>query len=182
MITRRKKITILAVISVIIVSFVGLQINEIIAEPTGTKNYTFAENVKIIVVFEFEDGAELTQAQTFEQRRGFNINNKPVFELVKVVGNTPLLYAIADETQKYRKTTYSQFPASLEFDVKILLANEGEILRSFAYKDCYVARYKVVTESDREEGYISKSMGFAVLDEFTFQCDSYEPLNPSLKP
>ena len=43
MIARRKKITILAVISVVIASFVGLQINEIIAEPTGTKNYTFAE-------------------------------------------------------------------------------------------------------------------------------------------
>ncbi len=88
---------------------------------------------------------------------------------------------MADETQQYRDNVYTAFPASLEFDVKILLANDGEVLRSFAYKECNVAKYKVVTESDREEGYISKSMGFAVVDEFTFQCDSYEPLNPQLE-
>jgi len=181
MIARRKKITILAVISVIIVSFVGLQINEIIAEPTGTENYTFAENVKITAVFEFKDGAEVTQAQTFEQKRGFNINNKPVFKLVKIIGNTPLLYALTDETQQYRDSVYTTFPAHMEFDVKILLANDGEVLRSFAYKECNVAKYKVVTESDKEEGYISKSMGFAVVDEFTFQCESYKPLIPQLE-
>ncbi|KAG2476742.1 MAG: conserved exported protein of unknown function [Nitrosopumilales archaeon] len=182
MIARRKKITILAVISVVIASFVGLQINEIIAEPTGTKNFTYAENVKIIVVFEFKDGSEVTEAQTFEQKRGFNIKNKPVFELVKIVGNTPLLYAITDETQQYRKTTFSRFPTELEFDVEILLANEGEILRSFAYKECSVVKYKVYTESDMEEGYVSTSMGFALVDEFTFQCDSIEPLIPSSEP
>jgi len=182
MIARRKKITILAVISVVIASFVGLQINEIIAEPTVTKDYIFAENVKIIAVFEFEDGSEVTLAQTFEQKRGFNIKNKPVFELVKIVGDTPLLYSIADETQKFRQTTFLRFPAALEFDVEILLANEGAILRSFAYKECSVVNYKVGTESDMEEGYISRSMGFAVVDKFTFQCDSYEPLDPSSKP
>jgi len=181
MMTRRKKITILAVISVIIVSFVGFQINEIIAEPTGTKNYTFAENVKITAVFEFKSGSEITQIQTFEQKRGFNINNKPVFKLVKVIGNTPLLYAVTDATQQYRGSVYSQFPAHLEFDVKILLANEGEILRSFEYEQCKVAKYKVGTESDKEEGYISGSMGFAVVDEFTFQCKSHNALNPLLE-
>jgi len=181
MIARRKKITILAVISVIIVSFVGFQINEIIAETTGTKNYTFAENVKITAVFEFKDGAEIIQAQTFEQKRGFNINNKPVFELVKVIGNTPLLYAVTDATQQYRETVTKQFPERLKFDVKILLANEGEILRSFVYKDCKVAKYKINTESDKEEGYISKWLGFAVVDEFTFQCKSHVAVNPLLE-
>lgn len=181
MMTRRKKITILAVISVIIVSFVGLQINEIIAEPTGTENYTFAENVKITAVFEFKDGVEITQAQTFQQIRGFNINNKPVFELVKVIGNTPLLYAVTDATQQYREIITSQFPARLEFDVKVLLADEGEILRSFTYKQCRVAKYNVNTESDKEEGYVSKSEGFAVVDVFTFQCKSHNALNPLLE-
>ena len=181
MITRRKKITILAVISVIIVSFAGLQINEIIAEPTGTKKYTFAENVKITAVFEFKDGVEITQAQTFEQKRGFNINNKPVFKLVKVIGNTPLLYAVTDATQQHRDIIASQFPTRLEFDVEILLANEGEILRSFAYQQCRVAKYNVNTESDKEEGYVSKSEGFAVVDEFTFQCKSHNAMNPLLE-
>ncbi len=181
MITRRKKITILAVISVIIVSFVGFQINEIIAEPTGTENYTFAENVKITAVFEFKDGSEITQAQTFEQKKGFNINNKPIFKLVKVIGNTPLLYAVTDATQQYRDTVTKSFPPRLEFDVKILLANEGEILRAFEYKLCKVAKYNVDTESDKEEGYISKWLGFAVVDEFTFQCKSHVAVNPLLE-
>jgi len=181
MISSRKKITILVLISVTAVSFVGLQFNEIIAETIGITNYTFAENVKITAVFEFKVGTEVTEAQIFVQRRGFNIDSKPVFKLVKVIGNTPLLYSVTDETQKYRKAAYLTFPTHLEFDVKILLASDGEVLRSFAYEDCKVVKYKVDTESDKEEGYISKSMGFAVVDEFTFRCDSYEPLNPQLK-
>ena len=176
----RKKITIFVLISVIAVSFIGLQLNEIIAETTGTEDYTFAENVKITVVFDFRDGTEVTEAQTFEQKRGFNINNDPVFELVKVIGNTPLLYSIVDETQKHRDTPYYTFPDTLEFNVKILLANDGEVLRSFAYEECRVVKYKVGTESDKEEGYISKSLGFAVVDEFTFQCDSYESSYPKI--
>jgi len=181
MITLRKKITILAVISIITVSFVGLQINEIIAEPTGTENYTFAENVKITAVFEFKDGDEVTQAQTFQQTRGFNINNKPVFKLEKVIGNTPLLYAVTDATQQYRETVGKQFPPRLEFDVKVLLANEGEILRSFEYTQCKVANYKVFTEYDKEEGYVSTSEGFAIVDVFTFQCKTHIAVNPLLE-
>ena len=113
MISHRKKITILVLVSIIAVSFIGLQFNEIIAETTGITNYTFAENVKITVVFEFKDGTEITEAQTFEQKRGFNIDNKPTFKLVKVLGNTPLLYAMADETKKHRDSPYTQFPPQI---------------------------------------------------------------------
>jgi len=156
MISHRKKITIFVLISVVFVTYVGLQLNEIIAQTTGTENYTFAENVKITAVFKFGEKTEVTQVQTFKQKRGFNINNDPVFELVKVIGNTPLLYSFVDETQKYRNSPYTQLPSDLEFDVEILLANDGEILRSFAYEACHVVNYKVDTESDKEEGYFSK--------------------------
>jgi len=178
MVFHRKKITIFVLIFVVFVSYVGLQLNEIIAETTITEDYTFAENVKITAIFEFKEKTEVTEVQTFNQKRGFNINNDPVFELVKVIGNTPLLYSVVDETQKYRDTPYSIIPSNLEFDVQILLANNAQILRSFAYEECYVVKYKVDTESDKEEGYISKSLGFAVVDEFTFQCDSYEASYP----
>jgi hypothetical protein len=104
--------------------------------------------------------------------------SKPSFTMEKVVGGTPYLYAAADETQKYFASSGFEYDYKF-FDVTVYLANGGDVLRSFEYRDCQVTNYSVATRSDNEEGYTGK--GFVIVDQFSFECKGYAPHNPAME-
>ena len=54
------------------------------------------------------------------------------------------------------------------------------VLRKFHYEDCRVTDYKVRTEFDKDKPWVYKG-GFAILDDFKFTCNGYQPVNTLLE-
>jgi hypothetical protein len=166
-------IAIVAAISMVI----GVNQNDVIAEEK--KEYKLANGVKVNAVFYFMDGTEKVNFQIFEQMSGFDREKAtPQFELEGAIdADRPLLYKAADMT--YQRAKYDQKHEYAQFDVDVILEN-GMVLRKFHYEDCRVTDYKVRTEFDKDKPWVY-SGGFAVLDEFKFACNGYQPLNPLLE-
>ena len=180
----RKTTNSIAILSVIVaiaaISTVGFQVNEIIAaDDTEDKGYNFAEGKSITGVMSFNDQTtEITEFQVFNQKSGFDRSETYNVELIKTSGDTPYLNQAADDAYHYRTS-----PAQLKytyFDVDLIIAEGGDIKRSFSYGDCVVVDYKIATFFDKEEGWTT-SKGFAVTDEYELECKSYTPHNPQLE-
>ena len=163
-------------VAIAIFSFELFSINEIIAEKIAEdRGYLFAEDVSVTGEFSFFKGDAVYEFQSFSQKSGFKSRESYVFNLGKIVGDTPLLHHAADLSYEFRNS-----PALLEdfasFDVKILLAQDSEHKRAFSYSDCIVSDSHVQTAFDLEEGWFNKH--FSVIDNFEIQCDAITPLNP----
>jgi len=159
-----------------LVSIAGFQLNEIVAEETSEKKgYTFAENTKITAVFSFNDGTEIADFEVFEQKLGFDLKQTAVFELERIVGNTPLLHKVSDMAHKYSLSSFND--GYNDFDVTILLAQEGNVIRQYNYASCDITNNIVKTLHDKEEGW-NTSKGFAVIDKYEFTCSGYTPYSP----
>lgn len=191
--------TTLSVIAVFAVaSFAGFEIpdTDAITAAVQPAKYVFVENISTTVEFKFRDGTETAPFQQFSQTGGFGTATlevaklaksgdssehtgraKPSFTLEKNVGGTPYLYEAADQAQKNILNSGLEYPYKF-FDVTVYLAAGGDVLRSFEYRDCKITNYAATTRSDNEEGYTGK--GFAVVDQFTFECDGYTPHNPAM--
>ena len=190
--------TALSVIAVFaIISFVGFdQVADAIVISIQPSKMVFVENTATTAEFNFRDGSETTAFQQFTQTGGFGTTTqdatpkgkteggadhtgrtKPSFTLEKIAGGTPYLYEAADQAQKYVTNAGMEFPYRF-FDVTVYVASGGDVLRSFEYHKCRVTNYVMATRSDNEEGYTGK--GFALVDQFTFECDGYQPLNPAM--
>ena len=189
--------TTLSVIAVFaIISFVGFDhIADAIVMSVQPEKFVFVEKVSTTAQFTFRDGSETSAFQQFTQTGGFGITivdatgrtknysndhagrTKPAFTLEKIAGGTPYLYEAADEAQKNILNSGMEFPYK-SFDVNVYVAAGGDVLRSFEYQDCKITNYVMATRSDNEEGYTGK--GFALVDQFTFECDGYQPHNPAM--
>ncbi len=157
-------------------SIAGFQLNEIVAQETSEKKgYTFAENTKITAVFSFDQGTEIADFEVFEQESGFDLAKSPVFELERIVGNTPMLHKVSDMTHKYSLSSFDH--QYKDFDVTILLAQGGNVIRQYEYESCDVTNNIVKTLHDKEEGW-NTSKGFAVIDKYEFTCSGYTPYSP----
>jgi hypothetical protein len=183
-----------------IASFAGYGIADIegISVSLQPSKMVFVENVATTALFEFRDGSEMVPIQQFSQTGGYGTTtlssgtaksksqessettgrSKPSFTMEKLVGGTPYLYAAADETQKYFASSGFEYDYKF-FDVTVYLARDGDVLRSFEYRDCQITNYNVVTRSDNEEGYTGK--GFVLVDQFSFECKGYTPMNPAME-
>lgn len=153
------------------------------AVPQGNNVYVFAEGVNPRATFTFREGVETTDFQIFTQTSGITGNSgrgtNPEFTLVKVPGNTPLLYKATDEllTQGNRAGVDWQ---NNRFDVRIDLEQAGQPVRSMKYEGCEVNSYRVYTDYDHEEAYTTGGKtGFALQDEFKLFCMGMTPVNPS---
>jgi|CXWL01.1.fsa_nt_gi hypothetical protein len=189
--------TTLSVIAVFaITSFAGFGITNTVAQtaPQPAK-LVFVENISTTALFEFRDGSELVPVQQFTQTAGFGAKSlvsvddpkadsgasgraNPSFTMEKIVGGTPFLYAAADQTQQYYTSSGFEYPYKF-FDVTVFLAAGGDVFRSFEYRDCQISNYVVATRSDNEEGYTGK--GFAVVDQYSFECKGYTPTNAAME-
>lgn len=163
-----------------ILSLEGFSLNEIIAQESGEdKGYNFAEDTVITGIFYFNEGSEVSHFEVFRQVSGFQAKEIFVFELEKIVGSNPLLHKSTDRSFLFRnsQSDSSQQDQQTEFDVKIVISQGSEQKRAFEYFDCQVNDYSVFTKTDNEEGW-TQGKGFAVVDQFEFQCQSLNLLNP----
>ena len=157
-------------------SIFGFQLSEITAEETEDKEYKFGEGVSVTGNFKFREGTELYTFEVYEQKSGFARAEPFVFELQRIVGETPLLHKHADQSFLYRSSEVQKQDYN-PFDVDIILASSGDAKRVFKYTDCYVDDYNVETLFDKEEGWMGK--GFVVIDIFEIECRNYAPHNPT---
>ena len=158
-------------------TFASFGISNIYAEETEEKQYTKANNVAIHTVFEFRAGVEESDGfQVYKQMSSFDRNlESPIFKLEGVMDfDRPHLYEAAD--MAYLRGVGETQHKYGQFDV--YLHKDGQTLRHFKYSDCSVSDYKVVTLFDKEEGWTT-SKGFAIIDEFEFECSGYSPNNPT---
>jgi len=197
---RYKTIIIITAISIVTLAAIasyGISDTEGITVSLQPSKMVFVENVTTTAVFEFRDGSEMIPIQQFSQTGGYGTTtlstgtakkpseessevtgrSKPAFTMEKLVGGTPYLYEAADETQKYFANSGFEYDYKY-FDVTVYLAKGGDVLRAFEYRDCQVTNYVVTTRSDNEEGYTGK--GFVLVDQFSFECKGYTPMNPAM--
>jgi len=170
----------------LVVSF--SQTEEIVAaeSPQGNDAYLFGESVYPLVTFKFRETTVTYPFQTFVQLNGlfgtsgsFTVKSvAPEFTLQRVAGDTPFLHRAVDQTYVHGgKNSLGEY-AYKEFGITVDLVQEGKVVRSFDYGRCGVANYKVNTEFDKAESFTGKD-GFAVLEQYTFQCAGFEPKNPT---
>jgi hypothetical protein len=162
-----------------IMSIAGITIKDIIAEETENVGYSFAEDVMITGVFSFKDGTELVNFEVFNSGSDYlNPKTLQTIELMKVVGETPLLHKAVDESRKYNVVSSAGNFQDRFFDVNITLSQGGSPIRVYAYRDCSIVDFSTVTEFDKEEGWLQKA-GFAVIENYELQCEGLTSQNPS---
>jgi hypothetical protein len=186
LLTTKAILTIAAIASVaVFANFALSQHSEAAITFVRGETYPTAEGVEAIAYFRFVDGEETIRFPVFTQTNSLlNIRDpRPSFDLEGVVGEYPLLHTAVDEAKKYGASVDYGFNFDYKFfDVEITLEQAGEKLRAFKYDDCRVLKYSIDTQLDKEEGYFTegKKTGFAILDKFSFECEGYAPVNPSL--
>lgn len=113
--------------------------------------------------------------EVFEQERGFDRSDDSMFKLQKVVGHTPLLHHMADESMMISRSNVNFDRVFLDVDVQI--SQNGEIIRNMDYNRCQITDYKITTKHDDDDGWHATE-GFSLVDEFEFTCDGYQPSSP----
>ncbi|MBI5377613.1 MAG: hypothetical protein HZA82_03215 [Thaumarchaeota archaeon] len=178
-------IAVVAITSIALIFGLSQTQNISAAPPQGNGVYVFAEGVNPHATFSFNAGTEVADFQVFTQTNGLTGTNGrgtgPEFTLVKVPGNTPLLYQATDELLMKGNRGSVEWQYN-RFDVRVDLLQAGEPVRSFAYTGCEVNSYRIYTDYDKEEPYTTGGkVGFAVQDEFKLTCQGQTPLNPQLE-
>ena len=112
-------------------------------------------------------------------KRGFAKGNlitkvNPTFELIGIPSVTPLLYNAVDEAKKSQSKVTGVTSSKNLFDVNLTLVNGDHTVRSFDYSKCRIVDYLLKTEHDLEESFYN---GFALTNEFHFECLGYAPSN-----
>ncbi|MDH3677839.1 MAG: hypothetical protein OEQ12_06000 [Nitrosopumilus sp.] len=138
--------------------------------------YTFAEDVRTFITFEFDGGVEKIEFTTFELNSGFEESDDsvtPSFSVEGVVDYYPLLYNAIDNA---RKVSGVGSAFNTDFEALVEFSNGKKTLRSLEFNDCRVSSAIINTETDKEEGFTGKS-GFAIVNEIDFDCAGLSPKN-----
>ncbi len=150
---------------------------DIIAQEISENKYILADDVTVTGIFHLYEGIEISEFQVFDQIAGFDKPNEtPLFRLERIVGETPLLHHIADQTYRH-KGVGSDFDGKF-FEVEVIVSQHGKPLRLFEYVRCQVSNYAVDTGVDVAEAWTTPQ-GFSVRDVFEFICDGYAPSSPA---
>jgi len=150
---------------------------DIIAQEISENKYILADDVTVTAIFHLYEGIEISEFQVFDQIAGFDKPNEtPQFRLERIVGETPLLHHIADQTYK-RKGIGLDYDGKF-FDVEVIVSQNGKPLRLFEYKRCQISNYAVDTGVDVAEAWTT-AQGFSVRDVFEFVCQGYTPISPT---
>jgi len=150
---------------------------DIIAQEISENKYILADDVTVTAIFHLYEGIEISEFQVFDQIAGFDKPNEtPQFRLERIVGETPLLHHIADQT--YKKKGIGLDYDGKYFDVEVIVSQNGKPLRLFEYDRCKISNYAVDTGVDVAEAWTT-SQGFSVRDVFEFDCEGYKPISPT---
>jgi hypothetical protein len=136
-------------------------------------SYNMGTGPHVIATFDFDGGIEVIDFPEFNQGNLISKAN-PTFELVGVPGVTPLLYNEVDEAKKSQSKITGVTSQKKLFDVNLTLVNGDHTVRSFDYSKCRIVDYVLKTEHDLEESFYK---GFALTNEFNFECQGYAPVN-----
>ncbi len=138
--------------------------------------YSFAEDVRTYVTFDFDTGMERIEFHGFEINSGFGETGDagPSFSVEHILQYYPLLENAIDIARKSSgvHTTYN-----IDFDVKVEFANTEKVLRELDYSDCRVIGEEIITLSDAEESFTGKS-GFVLVHRVDFSCAGLSGNNP----
>jgi hypothetical protein len=138
------------------------------------EEYDFVAGIHNEVTFHFRDGTEVVNFPEFYQGNLISKAN-PTFELVGVPAETPLLYEAVDDIRQIGSKSSGTYSLSKLFDVNIVLVYGDDIVRGFDYSKCRIVDYMIKTEHDLEESFYK---GFALTNEFHFECLGYHPYDP----
>ena len=150
--------------------------NKIISDYTSEPlDYTFAEDVRTYVTFDYDTGMEKVEFHGFEIDSGFASGSGagPSFSVEYVLNHYPLLENAIDNSRELFGTTSV---SNIDFDAKVEFGNTERILRELNYFDCTVSSSEIVTLSDKEEGFTGKS-GFALVQQVGFTCAGFSSEN-----
>jgi len=150
---------------------------DIIAQEISENKYILADDVTVTAIFHLYEGIEISEFQVFDQIAGFDKPNEtPLFRLERIVGETPLLHHIADQTY-LEKGLFLGYDEKF-FDVEVIVSQNGKPLRLFEYDKCQISNYAVDTGVDVAEAWTT-AQGFSVRDVFEFVCQGYKPISPT---
>ncbi|AFS81359.1 hypothetical protein NKOR_07490 [Candidatus Nitrosopumilus koreensis AR1] len=141
-----------------------------------TVDYNMGTGPKAVATFSFDSGTEIVEFPEFYQGNLIARAN-PTFELVGVPGVTPLLYDVVDNARKAGAKSTGVSSNDELFNVKIDLMYGDVLARGYDYSSCHVTDYILKTEHDLEESFYN---GFALTNEFHFECSGYSPIDPHL--
>ena len=136
-------------------------------------SYNMGTGPHVIATFDFDGKTEVIDFPEFHQGNLISRAN-PTFELVGVPGVTPLLYNAVDEAKQSQSKNTGVNSLRGLFDVNLTLVNGEHTVRSFDYTKCRIVDYVLKTEHDLEESFYK---GFALTNEFHFECLGYAPVN-----
>ena len=147
--------------------------------PMVSRGDTFAD-LQIRAIFHFSQGTSIIDSfHIFLQHPGgYDFSGTNSFQLTG--GVTPdkmMLYNVADNSHHKRHHDVAA-KAFRDFDVEVMLMNEGTTYRHFSYTDCNVDDYNITTLFDNEETFSKNELKFVVADVFEFVCEDYHPHCP----
>jgi len=97
--------------------------------------YTFAEDVRTFITFEFDGGVEKIEFTSFELNSGFEESDDavtPSFSVEGVIDHYPLLYKAIDNARKVSGNSYG---FNTDFEALVEFSNEEKTLRSLDFRD-----------------------------------------------
>ncbi len=142
----------------------------------GPSGFKSANDVSTSVTFSFDQGMEKIEFPVFELVSGYEESSETVtaeFAIEGIVDNYDLLYNAIDNS---RKVSGISKTSNIDFDALVEFADGDTVLRGFDFRNCRVSDSKIITHTDKEEGYTGKS-GFAVVNQLGFTCSGFQPIN-----
>jgi hypothetical protein len=141
-------------------------------------SFDYAEDVRTIIIFEFDQGIEKIEFPYFQTNSGFEEESDNVIPGFSVE-TTVKKYALLDKAiQNARSNGGIPNGVNLDFEATVKFTMGDEILRTLMYKDCRVDGAEITTLVDKEEGFTGKS-GFAYVEQIDFECIGLDTVNNS---
>lgn len=144
----------------------------------GDSGFKFANDIRTSVTFLFDAGTEKIEFPIFNLISAYEESTDNVtaeFEVEGMLGNYPLLYNAVEDSIDVSGIGSS---SNTDFETIVEFSNGEETVRGIDFTDCRVTDAKIVTKTDKEEGFTGKS-GFAIANQFGFQCAGLKGINPN---
>ena len=139
-------------------------------------DYTYADNIRTFVTFDFLKGHERIEVPIFTMQSGFGKNEDPRFLIEHVPNKYPMLQTAINIAR-----ASSSLASTFDFDAKVEFIQDmplgSKLLREINYEDCQVTNSGVNTRYDHEEPYVLLG-GFVVVQTINFECNGLSPVNP----
>ena len=137
-------------------------------------SYNMGTGPHVIATINLDNNSEVIDFTEFHQGNLIAKAN-PTFELVGVLGKSPLLNNAADQSREISSRSTGVNSLEKLFDVNLVLVYRDKVVRGFDYSKCRIVDYVIKTEHDGEESFYK---GFALTNEFHFECLGYKPFDP----